>query len=179
MLALLLFWSIAFLGYFIRSVLQLSSRIEFNKKFGNTLISSRHAASAEKTSGPESQLRTISEGEIHADSQGHISMDIDQVDLETNTFPVSEDRLVAQPSRRDIAMMVASELKLDRQRTLTDQSASSSTISGNTMRRQRTRLAKKIQTMQNNPGSQVIEPLTLANPVSEVLKVSQKVIWLY
>ena len=180
-LTMLILWSFLFFTYFIRSVLLMATRIEFNKRFSQarmTQIRHRAANSLPSTS--------------HLDTQGATSY-TRKVDLEMaamSSVPEVEELSFSDAWRpaasqlqeqNDPAGNVTRKFKmthierLNRLRAATrsqGQEGAAQTTRKRRRFRKGGRLAQKLQTLLNPTNSNVaIEPLTLANPVSEVLKV--------
>eukprot|EP00210_Caulerpa_lentillifera_P008407 g8019.t1 len=179
-LILLILWSIAFLGYFVRSVLQLSARIEFNRKLRMQAATSPVMSPSTSSSLQHASHRTSNFSHT-ADILPHNYSNTSSATRETepffddtNTFPVDSSRpsgVIPAPTSRDLAMMLAHQIRLERQETLQQNTEQRLALSNTSRGRRQTRLTARIQQLQNNPTMQDAEPLTLGNPVSEVLKI--------
>lgn len=175
-LILLILWSIAFLGYFVRSVLQLSMRIEFNKKFrlqhGNSAdtMTSQLEQNTSNASHPPQSTPQIQQG------TSSVAMEIEPFIEDDNTFPLEpngQGNLASRHTSRDLAIVLANRIQLQRQESKAQGAYARSRMSQPSRGKRQTRLAARIQQIQSNPAMQNAEPLTLGNPVSEVLKVSK------
>jgi len=181
LLSLLILWSIGFVAYFIRSLLQVSSKIELNKKFGESTIPfpskdgprdkrlrNRFLETDASTSGPSST--EIQPGEMDAFSVG-----MSPPPRRFSTDAMREQTLFLSPTvtttQRDLARAVASQINRQRSsRRYGGGAGSASTLRRSTDSKQTT-LSTRLRQLKSNPSTQTIEPLNLANPFSEVLKV--------
>lgn len=168
-LLILVLWAIAFLGYFVRSVIQLSARIEFNKKFGQQGNDSGPGPSPpiEHLPSPSRPL-TIVEEEPEITTNPLVSTQ--------TTSPIERTKrqatLTRQATPHDVRMAIVNEVQLRRQETRVHTSQQTRGLTGPASNRRQTQLATKLQQLQRNPAKHNVELLTLGNPVSEVLKVS-------
>eukprot|EP00210_Caulerpa_lentillifera_P003725 g3558.t1 len=172
---MLALWSIIFVGYFIRSVLQLAKRIEFNKKFRGVSGPNVHIpAPTESIPGLSSINRSISDGEIQPDYTDQHVLELQPYIEETNTYPVPKSLLQGLNAQRSLKM--SSSLTLANQNSAQNNQSKTNTQnpSANSMsyaisNKRKTRLAARLQQIKNDPAMKNMDPLTLANPVSEVL----------
>lgn len=167
-----------FLGYFIRSVLQLSDRIEFNKKFERTSsIFRKKLVGEERTESASTEIHAARE-QRYPEQQPERSIDpvLQSRELSSSSDPEQSlsPREVHRSSPRDFAVLFARELS--EQRRTFRKNKSRKSISGNqrTARKRRSRLVERLEQIQNNPAMRNVPPLTLTNPVSEVLKVRRE-----
>ena len=184
LLTMLILWSFVFLTYFIRSVLLLATRIEFNKRFSQARTAQIRQ---QAVNSPPSTSQSAVQSAPSQTPQADLEM------MPTSSFPE-----VAELSFAEAWRPTASDLeeRRDPERDVTSDSKMTIAERLNSlrpsMRRQRQdgtapttkrrrfrkggRLARKLQTLLNPTTSTVaIEPLTLANPMSEILKVCQLV----
>ena len=179
-LTMLILWSFLFLTYFLRSVLLLATRIEFNKRFSQArTVQMRQRA----TNSPPSTSQSAVQGVRNQTPRTDLEM------ASASSFPE-----IAELSFREAWMPAASDLQNRRGQESDVMGNSTMTLaerlnrlrpsmrrrrqdgSASTRRRRRFRkggrLAQKLQTLLNPTTSSVdIEPLTLANPISEIIKV--------
>ena len=179
-LTMLILWSFLFLTFFLRSVLLLATRIEFNKRFSQarTVQMRQRAATS-----PPSTSQSAAQGALGNTSQADLEM------ASASLFPEIADlsfKEVWRPAASDMqnrpgqvsdvignSTMTYAE-RLNRLRPSMRRRRQDDTTSTTKRRRFRKggRLARKLQTLLNPTASNVdIEPLTLANPISEILKV--------
>lgn len=105
-----------------------------------------------------------------------VTMEIEPFYEETDTLPLEpngQGDLVSRRTSRDLAIVLANRIQLQRQESRAQGVNARSTMSQPSRGKRQTRLATRIQQIQSNPAMQNAEPLTLGNPVSEVLKVSK------
>ena len=183
LLAMLILWSFLFLTYFIRSVLQLAVRIEFNKMFNQRRTGSRRV--------PVETLPTQSGPALEGPS-GDLNTHLEMIDMSTLSTPVissssaDDERshelgeIQEAPEPATVVRVEPNKIIMERLKSLrpaasTKQLWQTATAAMNKGRiRNRGRLIKALQVLMN-PNAPVgdVEPLTLANPVSEILKVWQ------
>ena len=184
-MTMLILWSFVFLSFFIRSVLQLATRIKFNKRFND--------ARTRKESKPVRMLPThlgvpiFDIGLSGCDLNAHIKM---MNMASTSTPEVSDlstagdqnqevDEIQEAPAPSTSVAVNSNRLTLERLENLRPSSSKQiqEDAGGNLPRRRyrnRGRLIKALQVLIDpNAPTDEVEPLTLANPVSEILKVMQ------
>jgi len=174
LLLMLIFWSVAFVGYFIRSVLQLSKKIEFNKRF----LQPQNPAhvTTTPTNGTSSGNHNVSlqqpQSEIEPGASNEVALAINSVVYEeTNTFPIAAGQLPSNTSiNLDPQHLGTGSVHQGRGQAQGISSQHRGSLSSARSRR-RTRLSSRFQRIQNNALTRNASLLTLANPVSEVLKV--------
>eukprot|EP00210_Caulerpa_lentillifera_P003657 g3491.t1 len=110
-LSLLVLWSIVFVGFFIRSVLQLSKRIEFNKKYVGRLFQIRKEEIPEPAHERNLNQLQIEDSEICPDEISRLAFEV-STSQEGSTSSVSTSRLhsyiqASHPSIRDWTTIVA------------------------------------------------------------------------
>jgi len=168
-LLILVLWAIAFLGYFVRSVIELSARVEFNKKFGQ-----QANESVQGCSPPVEHLPTSSTSLTIVEEGSEITTN-PVVSMQTTSSIESTRRqatLNRQATPHDVTRAIANEVQLKRQETRAHTSQKARDLSRPSTNRRQTHLATKLQQLQRDPAKHNVELLTLGNPVSEVLKVS-------
>jgi len=180
LLLMLIFWSIGFVGYFVRSVLQVSKRIEFNKKFKelstflpsekepkkNSLTKRSHERDGSASGQPSS--------EIQSDRRDDLSVDVPSPSRRLRKDALREQTLflssTVRPSQKDLARATA--IEINRQRTpdrLRTGAQSEFSLRRSRNRKQAT-LSTTFRRQKSNISTQAIESLPLANPFSEVFK---------
>ena len=180
-LSMLVLWSLLFLSYFIRSVLQLATRIDFNKRFkrARTLKKNEQIEMTPIRSVPIRQKS--SKGALDAyieiidasSSPSFLTLDWalseeselhrDDIQEETNQPTNATGRVNESHAKR------LASLKPSPSSTTEEPSVKTKQEKGV---RNRGRLVRKLRSVLNSGTSgEDIEPLTLANPVSEILKV--------
>eukprot|EP00210_Caulerpa_lentillifera_P003723 g3556.t1 len=163
---LLILWAILFLGYFVRSVIRLSARIKFNKKFGTAV-----RQSSQNLVPPVEQLPSSSNAPENTehDNQTNANGEISTAPEPSVERPRGQAILTREATNHDINVAIVNQMQLQRSRSGESRGLFSRN-NPSTPRRQ-TQLATKLQQIQNNPTQQSMPLLTLANPVAEVLKI--------
>lgn len=182
LLLTLMLWSIGFVGYFIRSVLLLSRRVEFNKRFGrsSTVDAIRRGALIEFSPGPSNTAGVQREQEIQPAPDNHpMPEDESYYFEETNTFPLPTRPVhainAAQPVHRDLAMVLAKRISMQRTMTKLKSKSRAKHTAHETKHQRTTGVAARVHRLQHNITMETKDPITLANPFSEVLKVRDKI----
>jgi len=169
---LFIFWTFAFLSYFIRSVLQLASRIEFNKKFNTAptdhqrrFIESIHARPKLPGGTTTTRQPPIQGASASQTAEGSSSQ---------QALAPSPLNIQSAPSKKDLARIVANRINVDRLKALRPISAPEPTekeCEGITSPK-RGRLAGKLAAIATLSSGEEVEPLTLCNPIAEILKIA-------
>eukprot|EP00210_Caulerpa_lentillifera_P003722 g3555.t1 len=164
---LLILWSILFVGYFIRSVLQLSKRIRFNKKFLQSTILPSHLT------GVHTRTTTIPQTGISS-QQNHPQI----LPIASEDFNGESHRYLGSPqqsSRSTTARSVSQNSTMVSPNRITGQSVRNRTGSGSSGSQSRTtrqtHFVFRLQQVQSTSSQGTTTLLTLANPVAEVFKV--------
>ena len=177
LLAALILWSFIFLSYIIRSMLQLSTRIEFNKKFNLAMDRRRRGPVVETL--PAQASESVPEIGPNGASGVHIEM----VDLSLNPITEvspsldidsqksAESEVQEQPDR--ITSVTANASKKSAKRLSKRQVWKSTGVTCEGNMRKRGRLVTIFKAMLDPNTTEEVEPLILSNPVSECLKVCQ------
>ena len=178
---MLVLWSLLFLSYFIRSVLQLATRIDFNKRF-------KRARTLRKDNRIE--MIPIQSAPVRQESSNRgLSAYIEIIDVSSTPSFLTLDWALSEQTKLEkgetqeetnrpvTTARGVNESYVKRLASLKP-SSSVSTEETSVKRkpekriRNRGRLVKKLRSVVNSgASSEDIEPLTLANPVSEILKV--------
>lgn len=180
---LFIFWSFVFLSYFIRCVLQLASRIEFNRRFNTSPTAyqrrfqesiHQNAAQMAAEKQPKDSPRRNAASEINTADRASTSS---QALTGPSALNIQLPNLQpANTSKRDLARILANRINMDRLQTLRPSSSLGNEKDEEFTVPKRGRLAEKLCQAASLNGRQ-IEPLTLANPVSEILKVPLSLLW--
>ena len=179
-LTMLILWSFVFLTYFLRSVLLLATRIEVNKRFSQArTVQMRQRA----TNSPPSTSQSAVQGVRNQTPRTDLEMasassfpEIAELSFREAWRPAASDLQNRRGQESDVmgnSKMTFGE-RLNRLRPPKRELRQDGITSTTRRRRFRKggRLAQKLQTLLNPTTSSVdIEPLTLANPISEILKV--------
>eukprot|EP00210_Caulerpa_lentillifera_P003717 g3550.t1 len=164
----LILWAVLFLGYFVRSVIQLSARIEFNKKFGMSV-----RQSAQKLITPVEQLPSTSNfpDKIETGDQINTGSEV-SIGLQPSIGrPRGQAMLTRQATNHEINVAIVNEVQIQRQRSKSHESRNMTSANDLATRKRQTQLATKLQQIQNDPTQHSVALLTLGNPVAEVLKI--------
>jgi len=182
LLLMLILWSIGFVGYFIRSVLLLSRRVEFNKTFGrpSTIAEIRREAMIDSSPGPSTTDGIQREQEIQPAPDNHLIPEEDSYYFEeTNTFPLPIRPVnacnAAQPVHRDLAMVLAKKISMQRTMTKLKSKGRAKHAAYKTKHHRATGVAARVHRLQHNATMETKDPITLANPFSEVLKARHSI----
>eukprot|EP00210_Caulerpa_lentillifera_P003656 g3490.t1 len=174
-LSLMVLWSIVFVGFFIRSVLQLSKRIEFNKKYVGSTFQGRREEIPEPAHERNLNQLQIEDSEICPDEISHLAFEM-STSQEGNTSSVSTSRLhsyiqASHPAMQDWTTIVANRRSA---RSSIKKSKKRSRLIVNPRKirnRKETGLVTRFQRLKSVGSSRDLKPLTLVNPASEVLKI--------
>jgi len=173
LLILMIVWVFAFLSYFIRSVLQLAQRIEFNRKF-NKAPSEHQQRFIEMVTGV--QIGPVRERipQTYEAGAGEIMPEGPSQHPNALSSMGSNARKGLSPvSRKDLARLAANQLQRTRAITKSDPQENRAELQGNPGKigKKKGLMAAKLENFMEKGDAGEFEPLTLANPVSEVLKV--------
>eukprot|EP00210_Caulerpa_lentillifera_P003655 g3489.t1 len=181
LLLMLVFWSIGFVGYFIRSVIQLSKKIEFNKQFQLTVFASETTKEPEPL--PETSISpmiALKEAEIQPIQDNDLDQCIELDTFEqTSTFPVLGSSVVhrsesTELGRRDLARILARRISAQCEMKILESKGKTKSSLAFARWQRTTGVAARLHRLKNQPPSmeESMEPLSLANPFSEILKAN-------
>lgn len=164
------------MGYFIRNVLQLSKRIEFNRRFGQSSAQQGTGQLVETLPGTSSRPTELGDSEIRHDRAHDVAFEMGtsfegsdsallSPQIQSYVHPPespSEDWTPVLTGRRH----TQHSLRKSRRGLRVETNTRPSTV------RRQTQFATRLHRLKSGQASSNLKLLTLMNPASEVLKVS-------
>eukprot|EP00210_Caulerpa_lentillifera_P003658 g3492.t1 len=173
-LSLMVLWSIVFVGFFIRSVLQLSRRIEFDKKYVGRPCQKSRDEILEPAHERNLDELGIEDSEICPDEISHLAFEMGTLQ-EGSTSSVSTSQLDSyiQSSHSSIKDWTPTFANRRNAHLLTKESKKSF-FNGDSRKmrnRKELELATRFQQLKSGGSSTKVKPHTPVNPAAEVLKI--------